>query len=79
MNVYNTMNMYVFDTVVIPLTFNVPKIVVVFDKVVTPDTFTDNLHAVILFNNVFPEIVKVDTNVEGLLKLTNVGGFNIAL
>ena len=32
-----------------------------------------------LFNIVFPETFKVDTNVEGLLKLTYVGGFNIAL
>jgi hypothetical protein len=34
---------------------------------------------VALFNVVLPETFKVDTNVEGLLKLTNVGGFNIAL
>jgi hypothetical protein len=34
---------------------------------------------VALFNVVLPETFKVDTNVEGLLKLTNVGGFNIEL
>jgi hypothetical protein len=32
-----------------------------------------------LFNVVLPEIFKVDPNVEGLLKLTNDGGFKIAL
>ena len=46
---------------VFPDTANIPKIVVVFDNIVFPETF------------------KVDTNVEGLLKLTNVGGFVIAL
>jgi hypothetical protein len=37
------------------------------------------MHVVILFNVVFPDIFNVDTNVEGLLKLTVAGGFNIAL
>ncbi len=47
-------------------------------SVVSPDTFKDDLH-VVMFNVVFPETFKVDTNVEGLLKLIDVGGFNIAL
>jgi hypothetical protein len=38
----------------------------------------DDLHAVASFNVVFPDIFKVDMNVEGLLKLI-AGGFNIAL
>jgi hypothetical protein len=32
-----------------------------------------------LFNVAFPDIFNVDINVEGLLKLTNKGGFNIEL
>ena len=44
-----------------------------------PNTFNVVLIVVALFNVVLPEIVKVEINVEGLLKLTVVGGFNIAL
>ena len=47
-----------------------------FDIVVVPDTFKDDLHVVALFNVVFPDICNVDMNVEGLLKLFNEGGFN---
>ncbi len=46
---------------------------------ILPTTFNDALIVVELFNGVGPETFKVDTNVEGLLKLTNVGGFVIAL
>jgi hypothetical protein len=37
------------------------------------------MYVVALFNVVFPNIFNVDANVEGLLKLTIKGGFNIAL
>ena len=37
------------------------------------------MYVVALFNVVFPNIFNVDANVEGLLKLTIEGGFNIAL
>ena len=49
------------------------------DVVTSPNTFNVVLMVVALFNVVLPETFKVDTNVEGLLKLINVGGFNIAL
>ena len=41
--------------------------------------FNDDIHVVELFNVVLPDIFKDDMNVEGLLKLTNEGGFKIAL
>ena len=41
--------------------------------------FSDDIHVEELFKVVLPDIFNVDINVEGLLKLTNVGGFNIAL
>jgi hypothetical protein len=37
------------------------------------------MHVEVLFKVVEPDIFNVEINVEGLLKLTNVGGFNIAL
>ena len=37
------------------------------------------MYGVALFNVKFPNIFNVDVNVEGLLKLTIKGGFNIAL
>ncbi len=47
-----------------------PPITTLFDNIVIPDTFKDDLHVVILFNVVFPEnIFKVDINVAGLLNL----------
>ena len=49
------------------------------DNVVYPDTFNELFIVVTLFKLVFPEIFKVDMNVEGLLKLTNDGWFNIEL
>ncbi len=67
------------EPIILPTTFNVELIVVELLNVVDPDTFNDDLHVVILFNVVFPEIFKVEKNVEGLLKLTNEGGFNIEL
>ncbi len=48
-------------------------------NVVFADTFNDELIVVALLNVVASDTFKVDTNVEGLFKLTNVGGFNIAL
>ncbi len=47
--------------------------------IILPTTFNDELIVVALFNVVDPETFKVDTNVEWLLKLTNVGGFQIEL
>ncbi len=49
------------------------------DAFISPTTFNDELIVVALFNLVLPEIFKLDTNVEGLLKLIIEGGFNIAL
>ena len=49
------------------------------DVLISPTTFNDELIVVALLSVVFPETFKVDTNVEGLLKLINVGGFNIEL
>ena len=46
---------------------------------ILPTTFNDELIVVALLSVVFPETFKVETNVDGLLKLINVGGFNIAL
>ncbi len=40
------------------------------EPITLPTTFNDELIVVALFNVVFPETYKVDTNVEGLLKLT---------
>ena len=48
-------------------------------NVVILDTCNDDMYVVALFNVVFPNIFNVDANVEGLLKLTIKGGFNIAL
>jgi hypothetical protein len=48
-------------------------------NVVIFDTFNDDMYVVALFNVVFPDIFNVDINVEGLLKPTIEGGFNIAL
>ena len=62
-----------------PWILHTPFIIVLFDNVVIPDTFNDDTHVVALFNVVFPDIFNVDMNVEGLLKLTNVGGFNIVV
>ena len=47
--------------------------------VITPVTFNDDKHVVALFNVVVPETFNDDINVDGLLKLTDVGGFNIEL
>jgi hypothetical protein len=49
------------------------------DPIILPTTFNDDKNVAALFNVVVPEIFKVETNVEGLLKLTNEGGFNIEL
>ncbi len=49
------------------------------DVFTSPTTFNDELIVVALFKIVLPHTFKDDTNVEGLLKLINVGGFNIAL
>ena len=46
---------------------------------ILPDTFKDDIHVVALLQVVFPDINKDDWNVEELLKLINVGGFDIAL
>jgi hypothetical protein len=56
-----------------------PPISTLFDNIVIPDTFKDDLHVVILFNVAFPEIFNVEMNVPGLLKLAIEGGFNIEL
>ncbi len=47
--------------------------------VVFPDIFNVLLIVVAWFNAVFPDILNVDTNVPGFLKLTIVGGLDIAL
>ncbi len=66
--------------VVLPETFTDELTFVILFNVVFPETFNDELTVVILFNVVlFPDIFKVDSNVEVLFKLTNVGGFNIAI
>ncbi len=57
----------------------IPLIVVELFNIVTRDTFNDDLHNVMLFSVVFPEIFKVEMSVEGLFKLTIDGRFNIAL
>ncbi len=49
------------------------------DPIILPTIYNDESIVVALFNVVDPETFKVDTNVEGLLKLINVGGFVIAL
>ena len=49
------------------------------DPIILPVIFNDDKHVAALFNVVVPDIFNVDINVEGLLKLTNVGWFNIAL
>ncbi len=49
------------------------------EPIILPTIFNEELIVVALFNVVDPETFKVDTNVEGLLKLVNEGGFNIAL
>ncbi len=67
------------DVFISPTTFYDELIVVTLFNVVFPDTFNDDLHVVTLLSVVLPETFKVDTHVEGLLKLSNVGGFNIAL
>ncbi len=36
-------------------------------KIVTPDTFNDDLHVVALFNVALPDIFNVDENVAGVL------------
>jgi len=41
--------------------------------------FNDDIHVEELFKVVLPDIFKDDMNVEGLLKLTNEGGFSIEL
>ncbi len=42
------------------------------DVVILPTTFSDVVIVVLLFNVVVPDTFKVETNVEGLLKLTKV-------
>ncbi len=49
------------------------------EPIILPTTFNDDPHVVELLNVVEPETIKVETNVEGLLKLTNEDGFKIAL
>jgi hypothetical protein len=44
------------------------------DVFISPTTFNVVLMVVALFNVVFPETFKVDTNVEGLLNLSMLGG-----
>ncbi len=44
-----------------------------------PDTFNDDNNGVALFNVVVPGTFNVDKTVKVLLKLTDVGGFKIAL
>ncbi len=50
-----------------------------FENVDNPDIFNDDKHVEEWFNVVLPDTSNVDVNVEGLLKLTNEGGFNIEL
>ncbi len=42
---------------------------VLFDKVVNPDTFNDDINETLLFNEVKPETFNDDTNVVLLFKL----------
>ncbi len=49
-----------------------------YNIIVTPDTSNDDLHVVILFNIVFPETYKVDTNVV-LLNIDVDGAFILLL
>jgi hypothetical protein len=49
------------------------------EPTILPTTFQDDTNVVALFNVVYPDTFKVAMNVEGLLKLINVGGFNTAL
>ncbi len=43
------------------------------DPVILPTTFNEDNNSVALFNVVYPETLKVDMKVGGLLKLINVG------
>jgi hypothetical protein len=44
----------------------IPFIIVLFDNVVIPDTFNDDLHVVALFNVVLPDTFNDDNNVDAL-------------
>jgi hypothetical protein len=47
--------------------------------VILPTTFKDDMHVEVLFKDLEPDIFNVDIKIEGLLKLSKVGGLNIAL